>query len=156
MSNNVIDRVHKLIEPLFAEGNVLSNLELVDVEYKKEGNNWYLRIFIDKEEGVTLDDCQFASKHFDNILDEQDPVPTSYFLEVSSPGVERPLKRKEDYEKFAGELVRIKTYAPFAGKKEHIGYLNGLVDDQIALKIDDSEVLIPLDKVASANLSLEN
>jgi ribosome maturation factor RimP len=154
MSNKVIDKVTRAIEPLFREAGALQQFELVDVEFKKEGNNWYLRIFIDKENGVTLDDCQSVSKLVDNLLDIHDPVPFSYFLEVSSPGIERPLKKKEDYDKYTGQLIKIKTYAPYEGKKEFIGLSQGLIAEQVILEINGTEFKIPLEKVASVNLTL--
>ncbi|MDW7675051.1 MAG: ribosome maturation factor RimP [Bacillota bacterium] len=154
MSNqNTAEMIYELISPLF--NKELKELELVDVEYKKEGTNWYLRIFIDKDTGISLDDCQQASRVIEQLIDDKDPILTSYFLEVSSPGIERPLKKESDYEKYKNKLVKIKTYGPIDGKKEFIGELQGLNDGQIVLQLDNHLVSIPLDKVASANLTIE-
>jgi len=155
MSDKVTDKVTRLIEPLFKEQVALEQFELIDVEYKKEGNNWYLRIFIDKENGITLDECQIVSGYVGNLLDIHDPIPSSYFLEVSSPGIERPLQKKEDYDKYKGQLIKIKTYAPFEGKKEFVGILQDLLGEQVILEINKAELKIPLEKVASANLTIE-
>jgi ribosome maturation factor RimP len=155
MSDKVADKVTRLIEPIFREQVALEQIKLVDVTYKKEGNNWYLRIFIDKENGITLDDCQIVSGYVSNLIDIHDPIPSSYFLEVSSPGIERPLKKKEAYDKYKGQLIKIKTYAPFEGKKEFVGILQGLLEDQVILEINGTELKIPLEKVASANLTIE-
>lgn len=93
------------------------SFELVDVEFIKEGSSWYLRIYIDKPGGITIDDCQVVSEEISDILDKEDPIPHSYFLEVSSPGLDRPLKKESDFERFKGELVEVKVFKPIEGKK---------------------------------------
>lgn len=131
-------------------------LELVEVEYVKEGANWYLRVYIDKPGGVDLDDCQAVSEQLDKLLDEKDPIPNSYILEVSSPGIERPLKRPEDYQRFAGKLVNIKTYAPIDGQKSISGKLIGLEQgDTVVIEIDGKQLRLPLNSIASARLAIE-
>lgn len=132
-------------------------VELVDVEYVKEGRSWFLRVYIDKEGGVDLDDCQAVSTQVSDLLDEhEDSFPHAYYLEVSSPGAERPLKKREDFIRFAGRLVSIKTYTPFHGRKKFTGVLkSGDRDDGLVLVVDGEELLIPWSGIARANLALE-
>ena len=110
--------------------------ELVDVEFVKEGANWYLRVFIDKPGGIAIDDCQAVSEQLSDKLDEADPVRQSYILEVSSPG-ERPLKKERDFERFKGEIIEVKLYQPLNGKKIYEGELLGLVDERVEIKTDE-------------------
>jgi ribosome maturation factor RimP len=115
------------------------SFELVDVEFIKEGANWYLRIFIDKPGGITIDDCQVVSEELSDKLDKLDPIEQSYFLEVSSPGLDRPLKKESDFVKYKGELVEVKLFQAADGKKVYEGELVGLVDNSIVIKAADGE-----------------
>ena len=115
--------------------------ELVDVEYVKEGPNWYLRIYIDKPGGITIDDCKIVSEEVSDLLDKEDPIPQRYFLEVSSPGLERPLKKDSDFEKFKGELVEVRLFKAINGKKIYIGELIGLIDNKIVITLDSEETI---------------
>ncbi len=151
MSKKVASVVTDLALPLAEQ----LNLELVDVEYTKEAGRYYLRVFIDKPGGVTLDDCQALSERLDVLLDEKDPIPNAYVLEVSSPGIERPLKKAQDFRRFAGRLARIKTFAPIEGRKQFIGRLLGASDQEVRLQIDDQVVAIALERIASARLVAE-
>ncbi|NMB24597.1 MAG: ribosome maturation factor RimP [Firmicutes bacterium] len=130
-------------------------LELVDVEYVKEGPTWVLRVFIDKDTGVNLDDCEKVSRRLSSRLDDVDPVPGNYSLEVSSPGLERPLTKDVHFRRFAGQLVNVGTYAPFRAKKQWQGHLVGLEDDLIVIETDDGVIKIPRDQVAKVNLAIE-
>jgi ribosome maturation factor RimP len=130
-------------------------MELVDVEYNKEGEDWILRVFIDKEEGIDLGDCEAVSEELSTHLDVEDPIDHSYLLEVSSPGLDRPLRTEEDFKKYNGELVEISTYAPIKGKKEFTGTLLGLEDGNIKLELEQEEILIPRDKVAQTKLAVQ-
>lgn len=130
-------------------------LELVDVEYKKEQQGWVLRVFLDKPDGINIEDCQKVSLLLDNRLDEEDPIPGAYSLEVSSPGLERPLTKAQDYERFAGRLVQIRTYSGLHGRKRFEGVLQGLQDDQVLLEFGGETINIPLQLIAKANLALE-
>lgn len=130
-------------------------LELVDVEYCKQGPEWILRVYIDKDGGVTLDDCEKVSKPLSRRLDEVDPIPGSYSLEVSSPGLERPLKKDSDFERFAGRLVHISTYAPYEGRKEWEGRLLGLQNSAVVIEAKTGIIKIPKDRVAKARLAIE-
>lgn len=149
--NTVAEKVTDAIRPTIEE----ANLELVDVEYVKEGGNWYLRVFIDKPGGVDLDDCQAVSGKIDTILDELDPVPQAYFLEVSSPGLERPLKKPEDFHRFNGHLVHITTFAPVDGSKSFTGKLLDYTDEGIHLDVKGKQVVLPLKQVAASRLAVE-
>ncbi len=123
--------------------------ELVDVEFIKEGANWYLRIYIDKPGGIAIDDCQLVSEEISEILDRKDPIKQSYFLEVSSPGLERPLKKDSDFERFKGELVEVKVFKPIDGKKVFEGELVGIIDKKIVIKKNENEnIEFDRDKVA--------
>ncbi|MCL6561306.1 MAG: ribosome maturation factor RimP [Firmicutes bacterium] len=147
----ITDIIENMALPVVQE----AGLELVDVEFVKEGGRWYLRIFIDKPGGVGLEDCQTVSQKMDKLLDEKDPIPQSYSLEVSSPGLERPLKKPGDYERFAGRLVTVTTFAPVGGRKKFTGTLHGLRGEGIVLSADGREHVIPLGQVASARLTVE-
>ena len=114
--------------------------ELVDVEFLKEGANWYLRVYIDKPGGIAIEDCQIVSEELSDRLDETDPIKQSYILEVSSPGLERPLKKDVDFERFRGEPVEVKLFQPVNGKKIFEGDLLGLEGSFINIK-QGSEVL---------------
>jgi len=122
---NIEQTVETYLKPILDE----HNFELVDVEYVKEGTNWYLRVFIDKEGGITIDDCELVSRALEKILDKEDPIKNSYILEVSSPGLDRPLKKDSDFEKYKGRIVDIKLYKPFNKKKEYSGELLELRDN---------------------------
>ena len=131
------------------------DLELVDVEYVKEGATWFLRVYIDKPEGVTHNDCQAVSERLGEVLDENDPVPHSFVLEVSSPGIERPLKKAEDFIRFRGSKVRVSTFAPVDGTKEFVGLLEGLEDGNIKLNVDSRPVSLPSKSVAKVRLEAD-
>lgn len=135
-------------------------LELVGAELVKEGANRYLRVYIDKEGGVSFDDCEAVSRTVDAKLDEIMPNPPYEFFEVSSPGLERPLKRDEDFVRFAGRSVAITTYAPVDGQKQFIGTLIGLIDGRVAIhSVEGSakgqEILFDRKQVASARLHVD-
>jgi ribosome maturation factor RimP len=135
-------------------------LEFVGVELVKEGANRYLRVYIDKEGGVSFDDCETVSRAVDAKLDEVLPNPPYEFFEVSSPGLERPLKRDEDFARYAGHLVAVSTYASVDGQKLFIGELVGLIDGNIVLRLTDGkragqEIAIPRKQVAHSRLHVD-
>ncbi|MDF2875991.1 MAG: rimP [Sporomusa sp.] len=142
--------VEKLVSDIIAE----SDLELVDVEYVKE-RDWYLRIFLNKESGIEIDDCQWVSERIETKLDETDLIKDHYYLEVSSPGLDRPLKKERDFIRHAGDKVEIKTYEPINGQKILIGKLIGLVDGDIHVEVDGQAVNIPRAKAAQIRLHIE-
>ncbi|TDP94138.1 ribosome maturation factor RimP [Halanaerobium saccharolyticum] len=133
------------------------DLNLIDVEFLKEGSDWILRIFLENKDGdLTIEECEKVSRALSIILDEEDPIDKSYILEVSSPGLERPLKTEEDFERFKGELIAVKTFKKINGEKEFIGTLKGFDGDKIMLIIDDEqEISIDYSLVARANLTFE-
>ncbi|BAS27533.1 ribosome maturation factor RimP [Limnochorda pilosa] len=130
-------------------------VELVDVTYLSENGRWILRISIDREGGVTLDDCQRVSQALGDELDRVDPIPGSYSLEVSSPGLERPLRRPAEFQRFKGRLVWVRSYGPIQGSRSWEGRLLGVDDGQVVLETATGEVRIPLDRVAKAHLVAE-
>ena len=148
---NVAEAVESMAAPLVGG----MGLELVSVEFVKEASRYYLRVFIDKPGGVTLDDCQALSGKLDMLLDEKDLIPYSYVLEVSSPGIERPLKKLKDFERFLGHVVNIATYAPIDGKKKFTGLLAEAGSQGISLEVNGSMVPIPMEQVASAKLAVQ-
>lgn len=141
--------VTEIAEPIAVD----QQLELVDVEYIKEQGGYVLRVYIDKPDGVSLDDCQRMSLALSDRLDEVDPIPGSYALEVSSPGITRPLKKPADFERYRGQQVQIKTYAPIDGRKNWRGILLGRIgDDEIELQVDGVDVRLPFEMIAQARL----
>ena len=111
--------------------------ELVDVEYVKEGGTWYLRAYIDKPGGIAVDDCELVSRAFSEILDEKDYIEDSYILEVSSPGLGRPLKKEKDFKRSLGEEVEIRTYRAVDRQKEFIGILTDYDKDTVTIEMED-------------------
>lgn len=145
------DQVRLWLQPIIEE----LVIELVDVEWLKEGGYWYLRVFVDKEDGVDLDDCQEVSRRLDEILEKEDPIPQTYSLEVSSPGIERPLKTDRDFIRFAGTMVRITTFAARAGSKEQIGRLVAKTEEGITIARDGGDLTIPSSQVASVRIYVQ-
>lgn len=134
-NNKVTETVKNIAGPIVEE----LGLELVDVEFVREGRDWYLRVFIDKDGGVTLDDCEAVSTPLSDKLDELDPIPQSYFLEVSSPGVERPFKTDRDFEKAIGDYVRVKFYKAVNGRKTVEGILEKYDGETVTILTDDDK-----------------
>jgi ribosome maturation factor RimP len=152
--SKVIEVVEQIVEPIVND----LNLELVDIEYVKEGKSWFLRVFIDKEQGIDIEECGMVSEKLSEKLDELDPIPYNYFLEVSSPGAERPLKKQKDYEKAVGKNVHIKTYEPIDGEKTFEGVLTNYTKDtvtvEVKIKTRKKTIEIPMEKVATARLAV--
>ena len=152
--SKVTEVVEELAQPIIQE----LELELVEIEFVKEGKNWFLRVYIDKENGVDIEDCGIVSEKLSEKLDELDPITHNYFLEVSSPGAERPLKKAKDFEKAIGKNVFIKTYEPIDGEKGFEGklldYDGQTVKIEMKIKTRKKEIEIPYEKVASARLAV--
>lgn len=145
--SKVTDKVAEILQPILDD----LQLELVDIEYLKEGSNWYLRVFIDNETGnIDIEDCSRVSERLSAKLDEVDPIPTAYFLEVSSPGAERPLKSVKDFRKALNKHVHITTKEPVEGASEFEGMLLALDESDITVQEAKKTVVIPLDQIASA------
>ena len=151
MDKTLESRIAALVEPVVKE----KNLELVDVEYVREGAHWYLRIYIDKDGGVDMDDCTEISYKVSDLLDKQNPIPQAYMLEVSSPGLERPLKKEEDFARFQGKLVTVHTAVPYQGYQEFSGNLVGLVNEEIVLEYEGKKVAIPRALAQKTHLTVE-
>jgi ribosome maturation factor RimP len=152
--SKVTETVNQLVTPILDD----LGLELVDIEYVKEGKDWFLRLFIDKETGVDIEECGIVSERLSEKLDELDPITHNYFLEVSSPGAERPLKKDTDFEKAIGKNVFIKTYESINGEKQFEGILNKFdgktVTIEIKIKTRKVSVDIPYEKIATARLAV--
>lgn len=127
--SKITEIVEALAKPIVEE----EGCELWSVEYVKEAGNWYLRVFIDKEGGVDILDCERISRRLDPILDEKDPIPGSYVFEVGSAGAERELKRPSDFEKFIGSEVEAKLYQPYQGRKSIVGKLEEYNDGDVTV-----------------------
>ncbi len=147
MANIVENAVWKIAEELLAG----SGVELVDVEYVKE-KDWYLRVFIDKPEGIGIEDCQALSEKLETRLDEQDVVPEAYMLEVSSPGLDRVLKKPRDFLREQGKAVEVSLYEPIDGEKRIVGTLESFDGEALIL---EGRKPIPKGKIAQVRLYIE-
>ena len=148
------EKIEAVVEKLVTDIIAASDLELVDVEYVKE-RDWYLRVFLDKESGIEIDDCQWVSEQLEGKLDETDLIKDHYYLEVSSPGLDRPLRKERDFIRHAGDKVEIKTYEAIDGKKLFTGKLIGLAAGNIEIEADGQSLSIPQTKVALIRLHIE-
>ncbi|HHT72499.1 MAG TPA: ribosome maturation factor RimP [Firmicutes bacterium] len=148
---NLVSQVALWVEEIIADGPI----ELVDVEYVKEAHGWVLRVFLDKPGGIDVEDCRSVSEVLSDVLDREDPIPGPYSLEVSSPGLERPLKKESDYVRFAGRLANIRTYQAINGQKNFQGTLMGIEDGKVLIEIDGEATAIPLDMISKARLAVE-
>lgn len=155
--DDICGRVAEIAQPILDS----LSIELVDIEFRRSGKESILCLFIDKDGGVNVDDCADVSRELSLVIDIEDFIPGNYNLEVSSPGLDRPLKKVSDYERFAGKLVKIKTYEPFpddAGnrRKTFLGQLVGLKDGLVSLSLTEGQTAsIPLERIAKANLEFE-
>ena len=138
-------RTEQLLLPILSQ----LQFELVDVEYVKEAGNWYLRAYIDKPDGITIDDCETVSRVLSDVLDREDFIDEAYYLEVSSPGLTRPLKKTKDYERNIGKPVDIKLFRAVDGMKEFSAVLTSFTDDAIVVTVDGKEL-----EIAKKNLSM--
>ena len=130
--------------------------ELWDTEYVKEGSDYYLRVYLDKPGGITIDDCVEVSKALDPLLDAEDLVEEAYILEVSSPGLTRKLKKDRDFEKSIGKLINAKLYKAVDGTKEIIGRLESFDKDEIVISVDDTEARLDRKNISSVRLEFED
>lgn len=142
------DEIEALLAPVLER----EGYELIDVDFESKGGRSTLRLFIDKEDGVTLDDCEQASHAVSGVLDVEDPIPGEYNLEMSSPGLDRPLRRPAHYERYAGALARVVMQKGFQGKRRIKGRLSGLEDEVVLLDVDGETHRLPLEKIESARL----
>lgn len=147
----ITERVWALAQPVVER----HGCSLWDVEYVREGGQWFLRLYLDKEGGVDIDDCEAISRALDPLLDEADPIPESYCFEVSSAGLERELKRPSDFERFLGSAVTLRLYRPLGGRKEFIGTLAGYKEGEITLDCADGAHTFKQSEVALVRLRVE-
>lgn len=149
--NQIIDEVTKYLEPILAN----FNFELVDVEFVKEGPSYYLRIYIDKEGGITIEDCRVTSRAIEEVLDEKDIIEPAYMLEVSSPGLDRVIKKDQDFERFKGQVVDVKLYTAINKQKMIQGELVSKSEEILTLCGEDGEKIeIPMKNVVVVRLAI--
>lgn len=155
--STVVETVTTIVTPILEA----QNFELVEVEFVKEGKSWFLRVFIDKEGGIDIEECAFVSEQLSDKLDacDPDPIPQAYFLEVSSPGAERPLKKEEDYYRAVGEYIHLSLYQPVEGEKQFEGFLQSFDEEQLVIKIRiktrEKELTIERKNIAKARLAIQ-
>jgi len=146
------NRLTGLIDPIVRAAGV----ELDDIEILKMKGKILLRVYIDKEGGVTIDDCELVSRDFEAVLDVEDPIPYSYVLEVSSPGLDRPLKKPNDFRRFSGKKVRLVTKAAVEKQNFFVGEIGLATDDTVVLLLpNDKKIAIPYDNISRARLEVE-
>lgn len=156
-TKDVIQTVNDLVQPILDE----RGFYLFDTEFVKEGHSWYLRVYIDKKGGITLEDCVNVSDQLSEALDncDPDPIPQAYFLEVSSPGAERPLKTEEDYQRAVGEYIHISLYQSVNGKKAYEGDLKKITPDELTIEYLDKtrrkELTVQRKLIAKARLAVK-
>lgn len=147
MTEEVLKKVEEVIQPILER----LGYELVDLELVVEGAQ-ILRIYIDQEGGVTIADCELASRTISDSLDAEDFIPFKYRLELSSPGLDRPLKTFQDFQRFKGNMVKIKTQEPIEGRSNYKGKLTDVNEDQVSVAIDGKDYQIPVGLIAKARL----
>ena len=147
----ITEQVWQFSEPLVES----CGCTLWDVEYVREGGEWFLRLYIDKESGVNIDDCEAVSRAVDPVLDEKDPIPESYRFEVCSAGLERTLKRPSDFERFMGEPILIKLYRPKNGCKEFAAVLTGYDNGNVTATVGNAEMTFEKAEIALVRLRVE-
>ena len=151
MEREIVDRVRAVILPIVLN----EGMEVVDIEYRRESGGWGLRVILDKEGGVTLDDCTRVSQEAGRSLDVEDIIPTAYTLEVSSPGLTRPLKTERDFTKHLHRLVKVKTVDPIEKRRQFKGRLLGVSEGGGQIKVEGKVFQISLSNVAKANLEID-
>ena len=150
--SKITDAVTVLVSPIVEK----NGCELWDVEYIKEAGGWFLRVYIDRADGISINDCEAVSKELDQILDErEDLIPGSYTFEVSSAGAERRLRRPSDFDRFAGHLVEVKLYKPKDGQKTFLGNLSGWTDGDVEIEADGQRHIFDKSEVANVRLRLQ-
>ena len=141
----------ELAEPIAKENGCY----IYDIEYVKEGSVRFLRIFADRDGGISLDECEAISRALSTVLDKKDPIKENYFLEVSSPGIERKLKTPGHFKKYLGETIDLSFYKPFNGQKQLTATLTDYEDDKIKIDYEESAIEIPLSDISSAKLHFD-
>ncbi len=155
--SSVVETVTNLVTPFLDE----HHFYLVDLEFVKEGKSWFLRVFIDKDGGIDIEECVLVSEYLSEKLDEMDPdpIPQAYFLEVSSPGAERPLKKEEDYQRALNEYIHVSLYQNIEGEKQWEGFLKELTPEtltiEVKIKTRVKELTIDRKNIAKARLAIQ-
>ena len=149
-----MSKISELVAQLARDSAEALGLDIWDVEYVREAGQWVLRIYIDKDGGVSINDCEALSKALDPILDEADPIPDSYVFEVSSAGAERELKRPGDFEKFLGSPVEVRLYKAVNGSKTQLGTLLGYDDGNVRVDVAGKEIVFEKSQVAKVRLRI--
>ena len=143
--------MERLVAPVLAD----EGLELVDVEYKKEGKNWYLRVFIDKVGGITVQDCQKVSRQISDLIEIESIISAEHILEISSPGLDRPLKTEKDFLRFKGRTMRVTTFSPIDRQRNFKGVAIDFIENNLHLQTPHGLAEIALDNIAKARLDIE-
>ncbi|MFH1258992.1 MAG: ribosome maturation factor RimP [Elusimicrobiota bacterium] len=143
------------VEKLAGRSLVELGYELVDVQFQKEHGEFFLRVFIDKMGGVSLDDCSLVSEKVGELLDQTETIPYAYHLEISSPGLNRPLKRIEDFKRFQGQKARVNTFGPIDGQRHFLGEIGTVSETGLELKTEKGLLNIPFSAISKANLEWE-
>ncbi|MGL4607816.1 MAG: ribosome maturation factor RimP [Eubacteriaceae bacterium] len=142
----------ELLEEILCENVENLSYELFDLTFEKRGKDWFLTLFIDKDGGITLDDCEIVSRSVSDLLDEKDPIEQSYFLEVSSPGLNRPIKKEKNLEKNINKKIEVHLFAPLNGSKDFEGILKSFTNHLIVLELEDNEMIeFERSKIAKLN-----
>ena len=146
--SKLTDRISDLARPVVEE----EGCRLWDVEYVREAGTWFLRVYIDKDGGVSIDDCERISRRLDPVLDEEDPISDSYVFEVGSAGADRPLKRPSDFEAFMGSEVEVSLYRPVQGAKSFVGSLEAYEDGAVVIRRGEERIRFEKDQIALVRL----
>ncbi len=151
MLREIVNRVQVIARSILSD----EGMELVDIEYRRESKGWVLRLTLDKEGGITLDDCTRVSQEVGRNLDIEDFIQTPYALEVSSPGLTRPLKTEQDFMKYCNHWIKVKTVEPIENRRQYKGKLLGVSVNRMAIEVEGRVFEIPLSNVAKANLEVD-
>lgn len=145
---SIQERLTEMFEPVASA----LGCELWGVEYMTQGRRALLRVYIDKEGGIGVDDCERVSRQVSSVLDVEDPIQSEYTLEVSSPGMDRPLFKLEQYESSVGEVLAVRLRLPFEGRRKFTGLLKGVENEEIVLEVDNEEYVLPYESIDKANI----
>lgn len=149
----IVEKVKELVSNLLQD----KEIELADIVYRREGPKMVLRLTLDKKNGITLDECGAVNEQLGELLDKENILVEGYILEVCSPGLDRPLKSKKDFDRVIGKLVKVNTYGPIDNKREHVGKVVSCDEEVVAIEPKGGKVIrkIPLDKISKARLEIE-
>ena len=151
MTKTLIESIRELIEPIITS----EGMELIDIEYHRESRGWVLRFYIDKGGELTLDHCSHLSRQIGDLIEVKDLIPQGYILEVSSPGLNRPLKKEKDFIAYVGKYIKVKTYKPIYQKRNFQGTLLGYKEGKVMIKSDNQEIHIPFPLIAKAHIQYQ-